>query len=133
MAQLVKNLPAMQEMGWIPGSGRSPAEMYGKPFQNSCLENSMDRGAWRATVHWVAEEGTTERLSKHSTRYIAHTPHTYAHYINYTLHTSIPPHTCHTPTPHTLTTPPTPNTQRHIQTPRHVPAPSLGLLDLVAL
>ena len=38
----------------IPGSGRSPGEGNGNPFQYPCLENPMDRGAWRATVHEVA-------------------------------------------------------------------------------
>ena len=37
----------------IPGLGRSPGLGNGAPFQYSCLENSMDRGAWRATVHGV--------------------------------------------------------------------------------
>ena len=40
--------------GSIPGSGRSPGEGNGNPLQYSCLENSMDRGAWWATVHGVA-------------------------------------------------------------------------------
>ena len=38
----------------IPESGRSPGEGNGNPLQYSCLENSMDRGAWQATVHGVA-------------------------------------------------------------------------------
>ena len=38
-------------MGLIPESGRSPGEGHGNPFQYSCLENPMDRGAWWATVH----------------------------------------------------------------------------------
>ena len=37
----------------IPGSGRFPGEGNGNPFQHSCLEDSMDRGAWQATVHRV--------------------------------------------------------------------------------
>ena len=41
--------------GWIPGLGRSPGEGNGNPLQYSCLENPMDRGAWRATVHGVAK------------------------------------------------------------------------------
>ena len=41
------------EAGLIPGSGRSPGEGNGNPLQYSCLENSMDRGAWQATVHGI--------------------------------------------------------------------------------
>ena len=53
---LVKNLPANAgDMGSIPGSGRSPGEGNGNPLQYSCLENSMDRGAWWATVHGVTK------------------------------------------------------------------------------
>ena len=43
------------DLGSIPGSGRSPGGGRGNPFQYSCLENSMDRGAWRATAHGVAK------------------------------------------------------------------------------
>ena len=42
----------------IPGSGRSSGEGHGNPFQYSCLENPMDRGAWWATVHGVAKSWT---------------------------------------------------------------------------
>ena len=49
--------------GSIPGSGKSPEEGNGYPLQYSCLENSMDRGAWVATVHWVMELDMTERLT----------------------------------------------------------------------
>ena len=66
MAQLVKNPPAnagdTRDMSLIPGSGRCPGEGNGNSLQYSCLENSMDRGAWKATVHGVAELDTTERL-----------------------------------------------------------------------
>ena len=44
--------------GLIPGSGRSPGEGNGNPLQYSCLENSMDGGAWWATVHGVAKSRT---------------------------------------------------------------------------
>ena len=47
--------------GSIPGSGRSPGEGNGIPFQYSCLENPMDRAAWQATVPGVAKSRT--RLS----------------------------------------------------------------------
>ena len=43
------------DLGSIPGSQRSPGNGNGNPFQYSCLENFMDRGAWRATVHGVAK------------------------------------------------------------------------------
>ena len=54
---MVKNLPANAgNEGLIPGSGRSSGEGNGNPFQYSCLENPMDRGAWWATVHGVTKE-----------------------------------------------------------------------------
>ena len=46
------------DLGSIPMSGTSPGEVNDYPFQYSCLENSMDRGAWRATVHKVAKNQT---------------------------------------------------------------------------
>ena len=49
------------DLGLIPGLGRFPGEGNGNPLQYSCLENSMDRGAWWATVHGVAKSQT--RLS----------------------------------------------------------------------
>ena len=49
------------DTGSIPGSGRSAREGNGNPLQYSCLENSMDRGTWWATVHGVAKSRT--RLS----------------------------------------------------------------------
>ena len=56
MAQVVKNLTAMQEnWGLIPGLGRSPEGGHGYPLQDSCLEKPKDRGAWRVTVHGVAK------------------------------------------------------------------------------
>ena len=42
-------------LGLIPGSGRFPGERNSNPLQYSCLDNSMDRGAWQATDHGVAE------------------------------------------------------------------------------
>ena len=46
------------DLGLIPGSGRSPREGIGYPFQDSGLENSMDRGVWWATIHGVAKSRT---------------------------------------------------------------------------
>ena len=65
---VVKSLPAkagdIRDASSIPGSGRSPGEKNGYPLQYSCLENSMNRGAWRATVHRGHKESdTTERLT----------------------------------------------------------------------
>ena len=54
----------------MPGLGRSPGEGNGNPLQYSCLENSMDRGAWRATVHGVAGSETTEQLTHTHKDYI---------------------------------------------------------------
>ena len=56
VAQMVKNLPAVREnQGSISGLGRSPAEGHSNPLQYSCLENAVDKGAWKATVHGVAK------------------------------------------------------------------------------
>ena len=59
---LSKNLPAnagnVRDVGLIPGLGRSPGEKSGDLLQISCLENVMDRGAWRATVHRFSKSRT---------------------------------------------------------------------------
>ena len=47
------------DLSLIPGSGRSPGEKNGNPLQYSCQENSMDRGAWLATVHGVIIKSQT--------------------------------------------------------------------------
>ena len=54
---VVKNLlDNSEDVGSIPGSGRSPGEGNGNPLQYSCLENPIDRGAWQATVYGVTKE-----------------------------------------------------------------------------
>ena len=59
VARMLKNLPAMWET-WVQSLSQedSPGEGNGHPLQYSCLKNSMDRGAWRATVHRVAKSWT---------------------------------------------------------------------------
>ena len=47
-----------EDPGLIPGSEKSPGEGNGYPLQYSCLKNSMDRGAWQATVHGVTNSWT---------------------------------------------------------------------------
>ena len=70
MALLVKNLPAnvgdLRDAGSISGLGRSPGVGNGNPFQYSCLEYSMDRGAWPSAVHSVTQSQT--RLKRLSTQ-----------------------------------------------------------------
>ena len=62
---MVKNLPANagaeRDIGSIPGLGRSPGEGNGNQCQYSSLENPMERGAWRATIHGATKSQT--RLS----------------------------------------------------------------------
>ena len=56
---MVKNAPAnaqdIRDMGSVSGSGKSPGGGHGNTLQYSSLENPMDRGAWRATVHRVSK------------------------------------------------------------------------------
>ena len=58
-----KSIYNARELGSIPGLGRSPGEGNGNSLQYSCLENSMDRGDWWATVHGVTELDTTEQVT----------------------------------------------------------------------
>ena len=62
--KIVKNLSAnargARDVGLIPSLGRSPGRRHGNPLQYSCLENLMNTGDWRATVHRDAEPDTTE-------------------------------------------------------------------------
>ena len=56
---MAKNPPAKagdtRDMDSVPGSERSPGVGNGNPLQYSCMENSMDRGAWWATVHGITK------------------------------------------------------------------------------
>ena len=62
MALMVKNLSVsagdIRNVGLVPGLERSPEGGHGNPLQHSSLENSMDRGTWRAMVHRVAKSQT---------------------------------------------------------------------------
>ena len=59
VALVVQNLPANAgDAGSIPGLERSLGIGNGNPLRYSCLENSVDRGTWRVTVHWVAKSWT---------------------------------------------------------------------------
>ena len=73
-ALVVKNTPAnagdVIDVGLIPGSGRSPGGGHSNPVQYSFVENPMDRGAWRATVHRSHTESDTSEATEH-----AHTPY----------------------------------------------------------
>ena len=62
-----------EDLGLIPRLGKSPGEGNGYPPQYSCLENSIDRGAWQATVHGVTNKHKSECTNTHT-----HT-HTHTH------------------------------------------------------
>ena len=74
---VVKNPPAdagdARDAGSIPGSTRVPGEGHGNPLQYPCLENPMDRGAWRATVHGVTKSHTKDRTEA--------TSHLHSHFL----------------------------------------------------
>ena len=98
MVWLVKNQPATAEdardTGSIPGLGRSSRVGSGYPFQYSCLENSMDRGGWRATVDGITKSQT--RLSTHTHTHTHTDTHTHRHTDTHTdtqTHTHTHTHT----------------------------------------
>ena len=66
---MVKNLSTsagdLRDSSLIPGLGGSPGERHGNPLQYSFLENPMDREAWRATIHRVAESDSELAHSMH--------------------------------------------------------------------
>ena len=71
---MVKNLPAnigeARDTVLIPESGRTPGVRNSNLLQYSCLENSMYRGAWQATVHWVAKNQTSLSTHAHTSGYM---------------------------------------------------------------
>ena len=60
------NAGGIRGVGSIPGSGRSPGGGHGSPLQYSCLENPLDRGAWRDKVPGVQEPTTTKHTGSHA-------------------------------------------------------------------
>ena len=68
-----------RDAGSIPGLGRYPGGGNGNPFQCSCLENALDRGAWRATVH----RKSRTRLSAETQRVSFGFPHISSTFISY--------------------------------------------------
>ena len=83
IAQMVKNSPAMQRTQAWSESGRSPGEVDGYLFWYSRLENSMDRGAWWATVHrvpknwaWLSDQAQARKIqgTSHSIFYFVSSP-----------------------------------------------------------
>ena len=69
---MVKNLPAnagdVRTVGSIPGLGRCPGGGHGNPVQYSCLENPIDRGAWRAAVRGFSKSQTPFMTEQHSVK-----------------------------------------------------------------
>ena len=64
---MVKNMPAnAEDAGSISGSRRSPGVENGNPLKYSCLENSVDRGVWQATVHRVTKSRTWLSMCTHA-------------------------------------------------------------------
>ena len=74
LTELGNNL--VRDAGSIPGLGRSPGGGHGNPLQYSCLENPMDRGAWRATAHRVTKSRIWLK------RVGMHTPRSYDFFLN---------------------------------------------------
>ena len=75
MVLVVKNLPPgqcrdLRDAGLIPGWGRSPEGGHDNPLQYSCLENPMDRGAWRATVHSISKNQTWLKWQRSTAQHI---------------------------------------------------------------
>ena len=78
MTYLPANAGDAGDAGSVPGLGTLPGVGNGNPFQYSCFENSMDRGAWQAIVHEVAKSWTCAYMhacTHARTHAHTHTPH----------------------------------------------------------
>ena len=80
LKNLLANARDARDTSLIPGLGRSPGVGNGNPLQYSCLENSMDRRAWRATVHGVTKSRTQLGESHTHTHTHTYTAITQNHY-----------------------------------------------------
>ena len=71
---MVKNTPAkagdIKDTGLIPGSGKSPARGHGNPLKYSCLENSINRGAWQTTVYRATKELHMTEATEHTCTHV---------------------------------------------------------------
>ena len=83
MALVVENLSAnagdIRDMGLILGLGRSPGIGNGNPLQYSCVENSMDTGAWQAMVYEVSKSRTGLSMHRHTDTQTHRYIHTHTH------------------------------------------------------
>ena len=66
--KLLANAGNIRDLGLIPGWGRSPGGEHGTPLQYSCLDNHMDRGAWRAMVYRVTKSQTQPTIYTQRTK-----------------------------------------------------------------
>ena len=66
MVKKSANAGDARDTGLIPGSARSPGEENGNLLQYTCLENFINRGTWRATVHGVEKSDMTESAHSHT-------------------------------------------------------------------
>ena len=87
---MVKNLPANAgNVGWIPGSGRSPGGGNLNPFHYSCLGNSMDKGPWWATIKRAAELDMTKHAHTHThilRKFRVQVKKKVSYFINFDMH-----------------------------------------------
>ena len=84
---MVKSLPTMQKrVGNLSLGQEDSLEKRMDPLQYSCIENSMDRGAWRATVHGLTESDTIEQLMLSHTQSAVKNPLTVSFYIYISKH-----------------------------------------------
>ena len=80
----------VRDTGSVPGLGRSPGGRHGNPLQYPCLENPMDRGAWRTTVHKVSQSRTRVKQISTAWTHSAKATHTQSPTYTHTTFISFP-------------------------------------------